>query len=105
MIRSETTQVFAEHPRTAGCDPPMMDRRGRLEINLVTCITPSVRKFSFKIIGDPHESLVKTANFEGDVATYGKISCHKLVDPSRPTACKVELIVARKINSFLPGLD
>ena len=105
MIGSETAQVFAEHPRTAGRDPQMMDSRGRLEINPVTRIAPPVRKFSFKIIGDPHESLVETANFEGDVAAYGKISCHKLFDPSRPTACKVELIVARKINSFLPRLD
>ena len=105
MIGSETAQVFAEHPRTADRDPQMTDSGGRLEINLVTGVTPSIREFSFKIIGDPHESLVKTANFEGDVAAYGKISCHKLFNPSRPTACKVELIVARKINSFLPGLD
>src|SRR5262249_55554311 len=105
MIGAETAQMFAERPRTAGRDPQMTDSRGRLEINLVTCVTPSVRKFRLKIIGDPHESLVKTANFEGDVAAYGKISCHKLFDPSRPTACKVELVVARKINSFLPRLD
>src|SRR5262245_26638662 len=105
MIGSETAQMFAEHPRTAGRDSQMMNSRGRFKINLVICVTPSVRKFRFKIIGDPHESLVKTANFEGDVAAYGKISCHKLFDPSRPTACKVKLVVARKINSFLPRLD
>src|SRR5262245_46436135 len=105
MIGSETAQVFAEHPRTAGRVSQMMDSRGRLEINLVTCVTPSVRKFRFKIIGDPHESLVKTANFEGDVAAYGKISCHKLFDPSRPNACKGVVVDARKINACLPTLD
>src|SRR5262249_51961527 len=105
MVGSETAQMFAEHPRTAGRDSQMMNSRGRLKINPVTRIAPSIRKLSLKIIGDPHESLVKTANFEGDVAAYGKISGHKLFDPSRPTACKVELVVARKINSFLPRLD
>src|SRR5262245_49233299 len=105
MIGSKTAQMLAEHPRTAGCDLQMMNSRGRLKINLVTRIAPPIRKFSFKIIGDPHESLVEPANFEGDVAAYGKVSCHKLFDPSRPTGCKVELIVLRKINSFFPRLD
>src|SRR6516165_1037472 len=105
MIGAKTAQVFAEHPRTAGHDPQMMDSRGRLEINPVTRVAPPVRKLSFKIICDPHESLVETANFEGDVKAHGKISCHKLFDPGRPTARKVEPIVTRKINFFLPRLD
>src|SRR5262245_51982916 len=105
MVGSETTQMFAEHPRTASRDAQMMDSRGRFEINPVTCIPPPIRKLSFKIIGDSNESLVKTANFEGDIAPYRKISRHKLCDQSWPTACKVEPIVARKINSFLPRLD
>src|SRR5262245_24988842 len=105
MIGPEVAQMFAEHPRTAGRDPQMMDNRGRFKINALTRITPPVRKFGFKIIGNPHKSFVETANFKRDVAAYGKISRHKLFDPSWSTACKVELIVARKINSFLPRLD
>src|SRR5262245_1325236 len=105
MTGSETAQVFAEHPRTAGRDPQMMDTRGRLEINPVTRVAPPVRKFSLKIISDSRESFVETANFEGGLAAYRKIPCHKLFDPSRPTACKVEFIVAQKINTFLPRLD
>src|SRR5262245_47627600 len=105
MTGSETAQVFAEHPRTAGPDSQMMDSRCRLKINPVTRNATSVRNFSFKIIGYPHELLVETANFERDVAAYGEVSCHKVFDPSRSTGCKVELMVARKINSFLPRLD
>src|SRR5262245_5708282 len=105
MTGSETAQMLAEHPRTAGRGPQMMDSRGRFKKNSLTRIAPAVCKLSFKIIRHSHESLVETANFEGDVAAYRKISCHKLFDPSRPTVCKVELVVARKINSFLPRLD
>ena len=59
MIGAETAQVLAEHPRAAGRNPQMMDRRRRLKIDLVTRVTPSVREFSFEIIGDSHESLIK----------------------------------------------
>src|SRR5262245_21185897 len=105
MIGSKTAQVFAEHPRTTGRDPQMMNGRSGLKINPLARIGPPVRKLGFKIVGDPHESFVETTNFDGGVAAYGKISCHKLVDPSRSTTCKVEPTVARKINSFLPRLD
>ena len=105
MIGAKTAQVFAEHPRTAGRHPQMMDACGRLEINSVARLAPSVRKFSFEIIGNPQEPLIEAANFEGDIATYRKIACHKLFDPSWPTARKVELSFMRKINSFLPRLD
>src|SRR5262245_53210532 len=105
MIGSEAAQVLTEHPRTAGCDPQMMDSCGGLEINPVTRIAPPVSEFRFKIISNPHEPLVETADLEGNVAAYGKICSHELFDPSRPAACKVKFIVARKINSFLPRLD
>src|SRR5262249_2637761 len=36
---------------------------------------------------------------------YRKISCHKLFNPSWPTACKVKLIVACKVIFSVPGLD
>src|SRR5436190_19738952 len=105
MIWPKGAQVFAEYPRTAGRDSQVMDACSRLEINPVAGFAQPVRKFGFEIIGNPQEPLVEAANFEGHFAAYGKISCHELLDPSRPTACKVELIVVRKINSFLPRLD
>jgi hypothetical protein len=97
--------VFAEHSRPAGRHSQMMDSCPRLKINPVACFAPSVRKFSFEIIGHPNEALVETTNLKCDVAAYGEISCHKIFDPSRPTACKVEFTIAREINSYLPGLD
>jgi hypothetical protein len=81
MIGAKTAQVFVEHPPTAGNDPQMMDSRSRLEINRMTRVAPPVRKFSFKIICDPHESLVKTANLEGDAEKFPAINSSIQVGP------------------------
>ncbi len=80
MGRKERGQMLTKGSRAAGRSFQVTDGRIRTKLDLAASGPPTVREFTFEMVGDANEIFVEAAKFKGVTPSQREVATHETLD-------------------------